>query len=147
MTDVLGLAGRIKALDWNVSAYTVSGTDDATEMATQIVGLVYKFKFSAQLRPSTSKAMLILLPRIRVARQWVRNTAMSDASGACFPAATAESIIQASTRSMNSTAESEVLKKMSELTTSDTTVLLSGVSPSSTGRRAVEVILQRPRAA
>jgi hypothetical protein len=49
-TDVPGLAVKIKALGWNVSAYTISGADDATEMATQIVGLIYKFKFSSQFK-------------------------------------------------------------------------------------------------
>jgi hypothetical protein len=49
-TDVPRLAARIKALNWNVSSYTVSGTDDAVEMAKQIVGLVYKFKFSGQYK-------------------------------------------------------------------------------------------------
>ena len=50
VTDVPGLSARIKALGWNVSAYTVSGRDDSDEVATQIVGMVYKFKFSDQFK-------------------------------------------------------------------------------------------------
>jgi len=49
-TDVPGLAARIKALGWDVSAYTLSRTNDATEMAAQIVGMIYKYKFSRQFK-------------------------------------------------------------------------------------------------
>jgi hypothetical protein len=33
---------------WDVSAYTVSGTNNANELATSLVGMVYNFKFSTQ---------------------------------------------------------------------------------------------------
>jgi hypothetical protein len=49
-TDVPGLVARIKSLGWNVSNYTASGADDATEMASQIVAMIYRYKFSAQFR-------------------------------------------------------------------------------------------------
>jgi hypothetical protein len=47
-TDVPGLAAKIKSLGWNVGNYTVSGADDPTEMASQIVSMIYRYKFSAQ---------------------------------------------------------------------------------------------------
>ncbi|ABQ33250.1 hypothetical protein [Bradyrhizobium sp. BTAi1] len=50
VTDVPGLTARIKSLGWNVSAYTVSGRDDATEMASQIVDMIYRYKFSPQYK-------------------------------------------------------------------------------------------------
>jgi hypothetical protein len=50
VTDVPGLAAKIKALGWEVSAYTVSGSNDATEMAAHIVGMIYKFKFSEHFK-------------------------------------------------------------------------------------------------
>jgi hypothetical protein len=48
VTDVPGLAAKIKSLGWNVSNYTASGADDATEMASQIVTMIYRYKFSTQ---------------------------------------------------------------------------------------------------
>lgn len=49
-SDVPGLTAKIRSLGWNVSSYTVSGADDAAEMASQIVTLIYRYKFSAQFK-------------------------------------------------------------------------------------------------
>jgi hypothetical protein len=49
-TDVANLAAKVKSLGWNVSNYTASGADDATEMALQIVKLIYRYKFSVQFK-------------------------------------------------------------------------------------------------
>ncbi len=48
-TDIPAVTGRINALNWTsgagVGAYTKSGANNATELATQLVGLIYSFKF------------------------------------------------------------------------------------------------------
>jgi hypothetical protein len=49
-TDVPGLAAKIKSLGWNVSNYTLSGADDPTEIASQIVSMIYRYKFSVQFK-------------------------------------------------------------------------------------------------
>jgi hypothetical protein len=47
-TDIPAVTGRLKALNWTsgagVGAYTKSGANNATELATQLVGLIYFFK-------------------------------------------------------------------------------------------------------
>jgi hypothetical protein len=42
------IQNNINTLGWNVSAYTVSGTNSANELATSLCGMVYNFKFSTQ---------------------------------------------------------------------------------------------------
>jgi hypothetical protein len=49
-SDILPLATRITALGWDVSPYTLSGTNNATEVATQTINLLYNFKFSVQYK-------------------------------------------------------------------------------------------------
>jgi hypothetical protein len=50
VTDVPGLSAKIKSLGWNVGNYTVSGKDDTAEMASQIVNMIYRYKFSRQFK-------------------------------------------------------------------------------------------------
>jgi hypothetical protein len=49
-TDVANLAAKIKSLGWSVADYTVSGADNPTEMASQIVDMIYRYKFSPQFK-------------------------------------------------------------------------------------------------
>ena len=43
--DISALAGQMTALSWNVSAYTVSGTNNTTEMATMVITMQQAWKY------------------------------------------------------------------------------------------------------
>ena len=43
--DIGALAAQMTALGWNVSAYTVSGTNDTTEMATMVITMAQAWKY------------------------------------------------------------------------------------------------------
>lgn len=49
-TDITALANRMTALSWNVSAYTVSGTDNKTECATQVITMTQAWKYDASYK-------------------------------------------------------------------------------------------------
>lgn len=48
--DVAALANRMTALGWNVGAYTRSGADDKTEMATMTLAMAQAWKFDASYK-------------------------------------------------------------------------------------------------
>lgn len=48
--DINALASRMTALSWNVSAYTVSGTNNATECATQVITMAQAWKYDASYK-------------------------------------------------------------------------------------------------
>ena len=82
---------------------TMSGSNDATEMAAQIVGMVYKFKFSRSVQDfCISKVTPMLSRHIRRVRPWGRNMDTTNASGDCFRAVMAESTIRVTTQFTNS---------------------------------------------
>ncbi len=51
--DVTALANQITALGWNVSAFTVSTTNNATEMATQILEMGQGWKYDTDVNGTT----------------------------------------------------------------------------------------------
>lgn len=49
-TDIAALATQMTNLGWNVSAYTVSGTDDKTEAATQAFTMAQAWKYTSSYK-------------------------------------------------------------------------------------------------
>lgn len=48
--DIAALATQMTNLGWNVSAYTVSGTDNKTECATQVITMAQAWKYDASYK-------------------------------------------------------------------------------------------------
>jgi hypothetical protein len=49
-TDIVNLANQMSLLGWAVSAYTVSGTNNATEAATQVINMIQAWKYDASYK-------------------------------------------------------------------------------------------------